>query len=623
MTNIVLPPVTNGNNISTLNDNFRKIQESVNNDLLNLDGGNNVMQQDLDMNGNALLNVATDVNNPGSMLTVGAADSRYYNVSGDTLTGPMSVNGQTISGLAAAIAATSPVRKQEFDVFVSTQFARDAGQDATTEANYNYLKSYIENLVAGVVGGAGFFLQSGAGAVGRTYQDKMREVISVTDFGGVDPTGVTDSAVGIQNALDAAAGRILLFPKGTYIKSTTNRIHGNTHLIFEPGCIVRRTGNTDSWMFVNGEIGNVSYASGYDGDGFIIVDGGYFDLGGIPGVRTAAAFIIGHSKRVIFKDIYCVNGNDSHNIELNSSTDAMFINCQFQDQTYSNTSSSFEVINIDSANATGFPAFGQYDLTTVRNVAVLGCTFRNVQGGVSSHGIAAGAGQHTNIKIMGCTFDTIATRAVRAQGWDEAIITGNRFINCGNEAVSLLTANRCIVKDNIITGVSQAGNNGFSAIRIAGDKNTCGPNYIDNAGYPNLYSYPYGIASGNKNIIDTTNASPGVGFVGVGIVSNNGTLTQIDGLTLLFSGDPVAPATITLADNINNYTQLLITTGVVATYTFQTHLARPFNSRRWTVGGDKIILKTINGSVTADVASLTSLSILTSPDHVRQIYGQL
>lgn len=196
MTNIVLPPVTNGNNISTLNDNFRKVQESVNNDLLNLDGGNNVMQQDLDMNGNQLLNIGVDVNNPQSLLTVGAGDSRYYNVSGDTLTGPMSVNGQVISGLAAAIASTSPVRKQEFDGFVSTQFARDAGQDATITANYNYLKSYIENLVAGVVGGSGFFLQDGAGAVGRTFQDKMRETFSVTDFGAVGSPALLSSVYG-------------------------------------------------------------------------------------------------------------------------------------------------------------------------------------------------------------------------------------------------------------------------------------------------------------------------------------------------------------------------------------------------------------------------------------------
>ena len=497
------------------------------------------------------------------------------------------------------------------------------GSDNLDAVNIRTLRSYVDTAIAGVTGGFGYFLQAAAGAILRTFQSKMSDTISVLDFAGVDPTGATDSAVGIQKALDAAAGKILLFPKGLYIKSTSNRVHANTHLIFDPGCTLRRTGNTDSWMFVNGELGNNAYATGYNGDGFITVEGGYFDLGGIPGVRTAAAFIFGHSARVTFKDIVCANGYNSHNIELNSSTDAMFLNCKFLDQVYGDVSSSYEAINIDSANATGFPAFGAYDLTTDRNVCVIGCTFRNVQGGVSSHGIAAGQGQHTNIKVIGNTFDGIGTRGVRAQGWNEAIITGNRFNNCGNEAVSVLSSNRCIVQGNILTGVSQVGNNGFSAIRIAGDNNICGPNIIDNSGFPNLYSYPYGIASGNKNIIDTTGALPGVGFTGTGIVSNSGTLTQIDGLTLLYSGDPTAPSTITLADNINNYTQLLITTGVVAQYEFQTHIARPFNSRRWTVGGDKIVLKTINGSVTADIASLTSISILTSPDHIRQIYGQL
>ena len=56
------------------------------------------------------------------------------------------------------------------------------------------------------------FLQAGTGAGAQTLQTKNRQALSITDFyangtGGpfVDPTGTTDSTIGIQNAINAAA----------------------------------------------------------------------------------------------------------------------------------------------------------------------------------------------------------------------------------------------------------------------------------------------------------------------------------------------------------------------------------------------------------------------------------
>ena len=44
-------------------------------------------------------------------------------------------------------------------------------------------------------------IASGAGAVARTVQGKLRDTVSVKDF-GADPTGVADSTAAIQAALD-------------------------------------------------------------------------------------------------------------------------------------------------------------------------------------------------------------------------------------------------------------------------------------------------------------------------------------------------------------------------------------------------------------------------------------
>ena len=72
------------------------------------------------------------------------------------------------------------------------------------------------------------FLQAGTGAVTRTAQDKMRESVSVLDF-GADPTGASDSAAAFQAAARAAnvvsgggnaPGGTVFVPNGTYLVST-------------------------------------------------------------------------------------------------------------------------------------------------------------------------------------------------------------------------------------------------------------------------------------------------------------------------------------------------------------------------------------------------------------------
>lgn len=67
------------------------------------------------------------------------------------------------------------------------------------------------------------FQQSGAGAIVRSSQDKMREIVSVADFAGLDPTGVAASdaafsAASIRAGLD---GRVII-PPGTYKLGAAN-----------------------------------------------------------------------------------------------------------------------------------------------------------------------------------------------------------------------------------------------------------------------------------------------------------------------------------------------------------------------------------------------------------------
>ena len=69
------------------------------------------------------------------------------------------------------------------------------------------------------------FIHSGTGAVARTTQNKMRDVVSVKDFGAVGD-GVTDDTAKIEAAdlaVSTAGGGVLFFPRGTYMVSSVTR----------------------------------------------------------------------------------------------------------------------------------------------------------------------------------------------------------------------------------------------------------------------------------------------------------------------------------------------------------------------------------------------------------------
>ena len=63
------------------------------------------------------------------------------------------------------------------------------------------------------------FVQAGAGAVERTVQSKLRDIINALDF-GADPTGAIDATTALQSALTAAAGKTLYVPDGSYTVTT-------------------------------------------------------------------------------------------------------------------------------------------------------------------------------------------------------------------------------------------------------------------------------------------------------------------------------------------------------------------------------------------------------------------
>ena len=80
------------------------------------------------------------------------------------------------------------------------------------------------------------FLQAGASGVARTVDSKLKDTVSVKDFGTVGD-GVTDDTAAIQAAINNAAvnNRLLLFPLGTYLVTNTLTIYSGSTLRGEAG----------------------------------------------------------------------------------------------------------------------------------------------------------------------------------------------------------------------------------------------------------------------------------------------------------------------------------------------------------------------------------------------------
>ena len=105
--------------------------------------------------------------------------------------------------------------------------------------NFNDLKLWVDGLYNWIISressdGLGF-MQSGTGAVVRTVQNRMRDVISVKDFGAVG-NGSTDDTTAVQNAINAAisaGGATVFFPQtsnGEYLISTKLSVSGKVVL---------------------------------------------------------------------------------------------------------------------------------------------------------------------------------------------------------------------------------------------------------------------------------------------------------------------------------------------------------------------------------------------------------
>ncbi|MEK4970721.1 right-handed parallel beta-helix repeat-containing protein [Cytobacillus sp. FSL R7-0696] len=259
----------------------------------------------------------------------------------------------------------------------------------------------------------------------------------------------TDETSAIQAIFDLAQTSEnvrIYFPEGTYGISQYIRIYKNTTVRLHGQATLLRIGLTQR-LFVNGPVGDQSYASAYDGDGNIhFYGGGTVDLNaeGAPLATTAgiSAFDLGHGENITFQDVTITNGQNGHYFQVAGCRNVVFDKCRFLNQRHTNTSSTnFECLQIESINQkdangnTSFPTFGSFDDTPSMNVRVSGCVFDRVIRAVGTHGINQN-GQHSkDISIENCVFTNSSDHPIYLAGYDGVSLTNNVVRDCEGAAI--------------------------------------------------------------------------------------------------------------------------------------------------------------------------------------------
>jgi hypothetical protein len=337
------------------------------------------------------------------------------------------------------------------------------------------------------------------GASSASVNQKASNFYDVVRDYGVSP-GEADSATKIQNALNAArdaGGGTVYIPTGTYTLGSRLEIYTGTTLLLSQKAVMFR--NHTSNMIINGLAGS-SY-SGYSGQTDIKIIGGIWECRGTAFPTTPAMGIsIGHGSNIIIQDLTVSNVGGYHAIEINSSKNVRISNCRFVGFKDTGSRGYSEAIQIDLAKSVGvFGAFGSYDNTPCTDVVIENCYFgpsgtagtTSWPTGIGSHSYTSGV-KHTNVKMVGNTFDSMTEYAIRLDvTYDDTIISNNIIKNCFagigagfDQADRVTSAQQC--KNLIITGnqVEGAGStSGHMGIYVVNyDGVTVNDNHVKNFG---------------------------------------------------------------------------------------------------------------------------------------------
>ena len=436
---------------STLNTNLTNIQTSLSR-MLNINGdstvGSNSMEIDLDMNSKRAINVADGVNNTDAVNLRQMNALINGNATGIFATQVESQLGSGADGsnkFTLAAVTYSPgsnnirVLQNGQELEKTVDYTETSATEITLTFDPNDLdrfKFVVGTPVGNNVQDAASvtYTPGGAGVVSTNVQDKLRELISVTDFGALGD-GVTDDTVEIQAAIDAASaagGGTVFFPStsNSYLISSSLTMALKVNLI----------GEGDSSKITCDDCDGLNFAALTTGFGSIIVD--RLHLVGTNGTTRKA---IVHS------------GTETATDELYGLTITNNLITDFNEAISFRTVRNFLIDNnwIQNVNS---------------GIVIEG---RNIVGRIINNNIVRASGNGTgndNGIFLNDHNYTTSGGVVRPEG----IVISNNFIGTFNQALNIDDAVFCSITDNDIAAHIQ----GISFSTVSGTLSIRG-NYIN------------------------------------------------------------------------------------------------------------------------------------------------
>jgi len=201
-------------------------------------------------------------------------------------------------GDSSSLSTTLPAaadRLDKFIVFDATTGATELSTVTQTEVASAVAAAYAAGSTADAV----TFLQGGTGAVSRSAQAKLRETVSVKDFGAMGD-GTTDDTAATQAAVTAANGSTLIFPEGNYLISSGISFVGWSGVVTGPGTIVCKAATTIAYALDFTDALNVIWND-------VSLDMGQTSGTLTGGARSDAGFYIRDARDCVFNNVRITN----------------------------------------------------------------------------------------------------------------------------------------------------------------------------------------------------------------------------------------------------------------------------------------------------------------------------
>lgn len=226
-------------------------------------------------------------------------------------------------------------------------------------------------------------------------------------------------------------------PGGNYVLSDVIHLYSNITIDLAEDTVITTTAPSGTNMFLLGTTGEYAgeadynesaLCAGYNGFRNVTIRGGKL----VGNDKSKSCLIrMAHATNVCLENVTFSGGAGAHQVEVAAIDGFTVKNCVFRDfYGIKGVTGNYEALQLDIPCAKS-PYEGAYaDGTTMKNVEITGCTFKNLSKGLGTHTMLIGA-YHESIKINQNVFSNITNEAIICLNYYICEIKDNVMKDCG------------------------------------------------------------------------------------------------------------------------------------------------------------------------------------------------